>query len=168
MSLELAKSELEKKYNRLVGTAASNLCAHCGWCADACHVYQATHDPSVTPVAKAERVRRVYKKEHDWMSRVFPFWTGAKDLTEEELKKWVEMAFRDCTLCERCTVNCPMGVETPQLMAAARSALTAAGMAPEMLVQLADMAISREENADLFRDFFLEQTKELEKQLQDF
>ena len=107
----------------------------------------------ITPVAKAERVRRVYKKEHDWMSRVFPFWTGAKDLTEEELKKWVEMAFRDCTLCERCTVNCPMGVETPQLIAAARSALTAAGMAPELLVQLADMAISREENADLIPRF---------------
>jgi len=168
MSVEVAKAELEKKYNRLAGTAASNLCAHCGWCVDTCHVYQALHDPSVSPVAKAERVRRVYKKEHDWMSKVFPFWTGAKELTEDELKKWVELAFRDCTLCERCTVNCPMGVETAQLMAAARSALTAAGMAPDLLVQLADMAISREENADLFRDFFLDQMKELEKELQAF
>jgi len=166
MTVEVATKELEKKYNRLVGTAASNLCAHCGWCMDACHVYQATHDPEATPVAKAERVRRVYKKSHDWMSKVFPFWTGAKPLTEEELKKWVEVAFRDCTLCERCVVNCPMGVETPQLIAAARSALTAAGMAPELLTQLADMAISREENADLFRDFFLEQVKEMEKELQ--
>ena len=166
MTVEVATKELEKKYNRLVGTAASNLCAHCGWCMDACHVYQATHDPEVTPVAKAERVRRVYKKSHDWMSKVFPFWTGAKALTEDELKKWVEVAFRDCTLCERCVVNCPMGVETPQLIAAARSALTAAGMAPELLTQLADMAISREENADLFRDFFLEQVKEMEKELQ--
>jgi len=166
MTVEVATKELEKKYNRLVGTAASNLCAHCGWCMDACHVYQATHDPEATPVAKAERVRRVYKKSHDWMSKVFPFWTGAKPLTEEELKKWVEVAFRDCTLCERCVVNCPMCVETPQLIAAARSALTAAGMAPELLTQLADMAISREENADLFRDFFLEQVKEMEKELQ--
>jgi len=166
MTVELAMKELEKKYNRLSGTAASNLCAHCGWCAEACHVYQATHDPAVTPVAKAEKVRRVYKKSHDWMSKVFPFWTGAKSLTDEELKRWVEMAFRDCTLCERCVVNCPMGVETPQLIAAARAALTAAGMAPELLVQLADMAISREENADLFRDFFLEQVKEMEKELQ--
>jgi Fe-S oxidoreductase len=118
-------------------------------------------------VAKAEQVRRVYKREHDWMSKVFPFWTGAKKLTEQDLAKWVEMAFRDCTLCERCVVNCPMGVETPQLISAARSALTAAGMAPELLVQLADMAISKEENTELYRDFFLGQVQEIEKQMQD-
>jgi Fe-S oxidoreductase len=130
-------------------------------------VYLANHDPEVTPVAKAERIRRVYKKNHDWLSKIFPFWTGAKKLTDEDLQKWVELAYRDCTLCERCVVNCPMGVETPQLIAAARSALNAAGKSPEILTQLADMAISREENAELYKDFFLEQIKEIEKQLQE-
>jgi Fe-S oxidoreductase len=168
MTTELATKELERKYNKLVGTAASNMCAHCGWCMDSCHVYMANHDPEVTPVAKAERIRHVYKKKHDWMSKIFPFWTGAKKLTDEELEKWVNLAYRDCTLCERCVVNCPMGVETPQLIAAARSALVAAGKAPEILTQLADMAISREENAELYRDFFLEQIKEIEKQLQEY
>ena len=168
MTLDLANKELEKKYTKLVGSAVANMCAHCGWCMDACHVYLASHNPADTPVAKAERIRRVYKKDHDWLSKVFPFWTGAKKLTEEELEKWVTLAYRDCTLCERCVVNCPMGVETPQLIAAARSALVAAGKAPEILTQLADMAISREENAELYRDFFLEQVKEIEKQLQEF
>jgi Fe-S oxidoreductase len=167
MTVQLAIAELEKKYNKLVGMAASNLCAHCGWCTDTCHIYLATHDPETTPVAKAERVRRVYKKSHDWMSKVFPFWTKAKDLTDEELDQWTEMAFRNCTLCERCVINCPMGVETPQLVAAARSTLTAMGKAPEILVQLADMAISREENAEFYLDFFLEQVKEIEKELQN-
>ena len=168
MTLDLANKELEKKYTKLVGSAVENMCAHCGWCMDACHVYLASHNPEDTPVAKAERIRRVYKKNHDWLSKVFPFWTGAKKLTEEELEKWVNLAYRDCTLCERCVVNCPMGVETPQLIAAARSALVAAGKAPEILTQLANMAISREENAELYRDFFLEQVKEIEKQLQEF
>ena len=168
MTLDLANKALGKKYTRLVGSAAANMCAHCGWCIDACHVYLASRNPADTPVAKAERIRRVYKKDHDWLSKVFPFWTGAKKLTEEELEKWVTLAYRDCTLCERCVVNCPMGVETPQLIAAARSALVAAGKAPEILTQLADMAISREENAEFYRDFFLEQVKEIEKQLQEF
>lgn len=168
MTIEQAEKELEKKYSKLVGAAASNMCAHCGWCIDSCHVYLSDHDPETTPVAKAERIRRVYKKNHDWMSKIFPFWTGAEKLTEEELERWINLAYRDCTLCERCVVNCPMGVETPQLIAAARSALAAAGKAPEILTQLADMAISREENAELYRDFFLEQIKEIEKQLQAF
>jgi Fe-S oxidoreductase len=168
MTLDAANKELEKKYTKLTGTAASNMCAHCGWCIDNCHVYLASRNPADTPVAKAERIRRVYKKKHDWMSKVFPRWTGAKDLTEEELESWITLAYRDCTLCERCVVNCPMGVETPQLIAAARAALAAAGKAPEILTQLADMAISREENAEMYRDFFLEQVKEIEKQLQEF
>ena len=168
MTVELAIKELEKNYSKLVGAAASNMCAHCGWCIDSCHLYMANHDPEMTPVAKAERIRRVYKINHDWLSKIFPFWSGARKLTEEELEKWVNLAYRDCTLCERCVVNCPMGVETPQLIAAARSALAASGKAPEMLTQLADMAINREENADLYRDFFVEQIKEIEKQSQVF
>lgn len=160
-----ATQTLEKKYNKLTGAAASSLCTHCGWCIDECHVYMATKNPNVTPVAKAETVRRVYKKHHDWISRVLPFWTRATSFSEAEFEKWRDMAFRDCTLCERCVINCPMGVETPQLMAAARSNLTSLGQSPEILVQLADMAISREEDADFYRDFYLEQVKELQNEV---
>jgi len=36
-----------------------------------------------------------------------------------------------------------------------------------MLVEIANAAIAKEENADLFRDIFLDQVKELEKEVQD-
>ena len=160
-------SELEKRYNKLVAAAASNyFCTHCGWCAEACHVYLATRDPRSTPVAMAESVRRIYKRKHDLLSRILPFWTGAKPLNDGNLDKWAEAAFRDCTLCERCVVNCPMGVENPQLISAVRAALTSLGKAPETLVQLADMAITREENAGFFRELFMEHVDELEKDVQ--
>lgn len=159
---------LEQKYNRILALSASNLCTHCGWCIDACHVYQGLGDPATTPVAKAEKIRRVYKTRHDWLSRIFPFWTGARPLSDEDLDDWVEVAFRYCTLCERCLVNCPMGVETPQLLGAARAALTAAGRAPEMLVMLADAAIAREENLEFTREFYVEQITMLEEEVRDF
>jgi Fe-S oxidoreductase len=166
-TLDKAYEELEKRLNRQVTTSLSNLCTHCGWCADSCHVYQATKDPSLTPVAKSERVRKVFKKRHDWMSKIFPFWTGAKKLTEEELEDWVEMAFQGCTLCERCTVNCPMGVENGAIMGAVRSTLTALGKSPEMLGMLADSAISKEESIEFTREFFLEQVDEMEKEVRE-
>lgn len=144
-TLTIVKEELNKRYNRLVGTSATNLCTHCGWCIDACHVYLATNDPSKSPVAKAEKVRKVLKKEHDWISKIMPFWSGAEDLTEEKLDDWINAAFRDCTLCERCVINCPMGVETPQILAMARGALTAVNKSPEILYDLADMAIVKDE-----------------------
>lgn len=144
-TLTIVKKELKTRYNRLVGTSATNLCTHCGWCIDACHVYLATNDPSKSPVAKAEQVRKVLKKEHDWLSKLFPFWTGAEDLNEEKLDDWLNAAFRDCTLCERCVINCPMGVETPQILGMARGALSAVDKSPEILYDLADMAITKED-----------------------
>lgn len=161
------RAELEKRFNRLVGTSATNLCTHCGWCIDTCHVYLATGDVRLSPVAKADLIRRHYKRSHDWLSRIFPRWTGAKRrLNEEELDDWVEAAFMACTLCERCVINCPMGVETPQLLAAARGTLTALGRAPEILDQLADVSIAREEHLDDFSEYFLEQIRTLEEEVQ--
>jgi len=166
-SLKAARLELDRRFNKTVGVASSNLCTHCGWCVDQCHYYLATKDPTISPVAKAERVRRVYKRHHDWMSQIFPFWTGAKELTEQELDEWVEIAYRNCTLCDRCMANCPLAVDTAQVLLAARGVLLAAGKAPEMLVQLADAALAREENLEFFRGFYLEQLKELETEVQD-
>ena len=144
--IDQAYQELDKRYNRLVATSATNLCTHCGWCIDSCHIYRATKNPDHSPVAKAEKVRKVLKKKHDWLSRIFPRWTGASDLSEEDLSEWIEAAFKNCTLCERCVVNCPMAVETPQLLGAARGVLTAMKKNPEILDQLTDAAIAREKN----------------------
>jgi hypothetical protein len=58
-----------------------------------------------------------------------------------------------------------MGVDTALLMQTARSLATAAGRAPEILVQLADTSIDRGENPELFREFFIENIKGLEEEV---
>lgn len=160
-------NELEKRYTRLVGTSATNLCTHCGWCIESCHIYKATGNPEHSPVAKAEKVRKVLKRKHDWLSRIFPKWTGAADLSEKDIDDWIEAAFKNCTLCERCVVNCPMAVETPQILGAARGVLTSMEKNPEILTQLTDSAIAREENLEMMEGFFRKQIQKLEKQVQD-
>jgi len=159
-------SELEKRYSRLLGTSATNLCTHCGWCIESCHIFKATGDPAHSPVAKAEKVRKVLKRKHDWLSRIFPKWTGAADLSEKDLDEWLVAAYKNCTLCERCVVNCPMAVETPQLLGAARGVLTSMGKSPEILNQLTDSAIAREENLEMMEGFFRKQLKKMEVQVQ--
>jgi len=147
--------------------ASSHLFVLCGLIVNQCHNYLATRDPAISPVAKSDHVRRAVKSEHDWLRRLFPWWTGATELTEAELDKWVEAAFKNCSMCQRCVVNCPLGVDTPLVLATARGVLTAIGKAPEILVQLADAAIAREENMDFFKEFYLDQIKELEQELQE-
>jgi len=160
-------NELEKRFNRLVGTSATNLCTHCGWCIESCHIFKATGNPEHSPVAKAEKVRKVLKRKHDWLSKIFPKWTGAEDLSEKDIDDWLEAAFKNCTLCERCVINCPMAVETPQLLGAARGVLTSMGKSPEILVQLTDAAIAREKNMAMMEGFFRKQIKKLEIQVQE-
>lgn len=144
-----------------------NVCAHCGLCNDACHYFLSTNDPHLVPTYKTDKLRNVWRRKHEWIGRALPWWISAVDMTEERLKEMSEIAFRDCTLCGRCVVNCPFGVDTRQIVRTMRAMATATGYAPEILDQLADAAIQREENMDFFKDFFLEQIKDMESELKD-
>jgi Fe-S oxidoreductase len=162
---EIALKVFEKQLNRPL-EAALEVCARCGICAEACHYYQADPTPENVPAQRGEALRRVYRAEHDFLSRIFPQWTGAEKLTDETLVKLAEMAYSQCTLCRRCTFNCPMGVDTPLMMRAIRAMATASDTAPEILVMLADAAIEKGNDPSFYRDMFVEQMADLEKEMQ--
>jgi Fe-S oxidoreductase len=163
--VETALQVLEKQLSRPLETALE-ACARCGICAEACHYYLAEPAPEHVPAARGEALRAAYRAEHDFLSRIFPRWTGAKKLDEAALASLAEVAFSKCTLCRRCTFNCPMGVDTPLMMRAVRAMATAAGAAPEILVMLADAAIEKGKDPSFFREMFVEQMGDLEKELQ--
>ncbi|MEW6033699.1 MAG: (Fe-S)-binding protein [Chloroflexota bacterium] len=163
---EAAVLALKKSLNRDLATAL-DVCVRCGICSDTCHYYSADPRLGHVPAYRAELLRRLYRSISNPLARRFPRLFGATPVTPESLDALAETAFTSCTLCRRCMVNCPMGVDTALIMRAARSVSTASGRAPEMLVQLADAAISREENLELFRDLMLEQVSELEKGLRE-
>ena len=164
--MSLAREMLEKLIDRRV-LAALEVCVRCGICTESCHYYRSNPKLEHTPYYRAEQVRRVYRQFLDPVGRAFPGWFGAKATADEALSKLAETAFASCTLCHRCTFECPFGVETAEIMRVMRSVATATGYGPEMLSEIAGAAIAKEENADLFRDIFLEQVKELEKEVQD-
>jgi Fe-S oxidoreductase len=154
----------EKQLNQPL-QAALEVCARCGVCAESCHYFRAAPELQNVPAYRAESLRQVYRYEHDLLSRLLPGWTNARKLDEDLLAKLTEMAFSQCTLCRRCTFNCPMGVDTPLMMRAIRAMATAAGVAPEMLVMLADSAIEKGKDPSFFRDLYLEQIADMEQQL---
>ncbi len=156
---------LEKQLNRPLA-AALEVCARCGICAEACHYYVAEPKVEHVPAYRAEQLRQVYRRKHDFFGRFFPAWVNARDLDEAMLERLAEIAFSECTLCRRCTFNCPMGVDTPLMMRTVRAMATAAGKAPEILEMLADSAIAKGEDPGMFRDLFVQQIGEMDKQLQ--
>jgi len=164
--LTIAREILGNMVDRRVLTAL-DVCVRCGICTESCHYYQSNPKTEHTPYYRAEMVRRLYRHFFDPMGRAFPKWVGIKETTDELLSKLGEIAFSSCTLCHRCTFACPFGVETAEIMRVMRGVATATGHAPEMLEELANAAIAKEENVDMFRDIYREQVKELEKEVQD-
>lgn len=165
-TIDLALKTLEAQLNQPLETALE-ACARCGICAEACHYYRAEPKVEHVPAYRAEHLRSVYRYEHDFLSRLFPLWTHSKKLDEQTLAHLTEIAFSQCTLCRRCTVNCPLGVDTPLMMRAIRAMASAAGTAPEILVMLADAAIEKGKDPSFYKEMFLEQIREMEEQLRD-
>jgi Fe-S oxidoreductase len=163
--VDTALAILEKQLNQPLA-AALEVCARCGICAESCHYYLAEPVPEHIPAARAEELRKVYRAEHDFLSRLFPAWTGAERLTEAKLAQFAQIAFEKCTLCYRCTANCPMGVDTPLLMSTLRAMATATGNAPEILEMLADAAIEKGRDPEFYLEFFREGILDMEVELQ--
>jgi len=142
--------------------AALGGCVRCGLCAESCHNYVAEPRLQNMPVYRGEALRKLYRENTGRANLFFHKPAKARSGADQSLNSLTDMAFGTCTLCRRCTVNCPVGVDTASLMRTARSIATDSGKAPEILVQLADAAISRGENIELYRDLLLEQLKDLE------
>ena len=163
---ETALEVLHKQINQPL-VAALEVCARCGICTEACHYYQAEPVEAHMPAMRAEQLRKIYRSENDWLGKLFPAWTRSEKLTDEKLAALAEMAFTKCSLCARCTINCPMGVDTPLLMTAVRAMATATGNAPELLEMLADAAIEKGRDPSSYLGYFLDSIKDMEKELQE-
>ena len=108
-------------------------CVHCGLCAESCHYFLARpDDPTMTPVWKADQIRKIFKRHVDWTGRVAPWWVKARaPHDDEDLNRLKNIVFGTCSACRRCTYNCPMGVDTALLVRFARGLLTELGIVPE-------------------------------------
>ena len=100
-------------------------CIRCGHCAEACHFYVTSHDPRFTPIWKLEPFRRAYK---------------GKNVSAAELREWQELLYDSCTMCGRCTLACPMGIDIAGLVGQARHGMFAAGLVPHELHAVAERA----------------------------
>jgi len=56
--------------------------------------------------------------------------------TIDELQDWQELIYDSCTLCGRCTMACPMGIDIAELVKEARHGMYEAGLLPDRLAQI--------------------------------
>ena len=123
---------LGRKINRSLALSFV-ACVHCGLCAESCHYALARpDDPTMTPAYKADQIRHIFKRHKDWTGRIIPWWVQARyPRDNEDLNLLKNIVFGACSACRRCTLNCPMGVDTAALVRYTRGLLTELGVVPE-------------------------------------
>ena len=103
-----------------------SICSRCGLCAESCFVYVGNdRNPRLSPAYKfrhtlGEMVRRKGKVDRAL------------------LEKCYEIAWLQCTMCKRCSMYCPFGIDVATMIAIARSVCHSQGVTPKQLAFFSD------------------------------
>jgi Fe-S oxidoreductase len=79
------------------------------------------------PVARAELLRKVYKRYFTTEGKIFGKLAGADKLDLGLLSDWYAY-FHQCSQCRRCSVYCPYGIDTAEISMAAREIMDTIGL----------------------------------------
>jgi Fe-S oxidoreductase len=82
------------------------------------------------------------------------------------VQQLVMTAFGSCTMCGRCVINCPMGVDTRQIVRTARAMLTAIDMTPEGLKATVNVHLEEGNNMGVTEEDYVETVEWMEEELQ--
>lgn len=103
-----------------------DICSRCGLCAESCFVYCANdRDPKLSPAYKvkatlAEFYRRKGQVDADFLARSY------------------DTLWLHCSLCKRCSMFCPFGIDIASMMALARQMCCSQGVTPKRLAEFTE------------------------------
>ena len=109
-------------------------CIHCGQCTNACHYFQSMQEAKYAPMRKMDLYRRVYQREISPLRWWYKLVTKPVKLSDFE--EAVALIYDSCTECGRCTMVCPMGIDTASLVHHMRTAMVEAELVPPELAAL--------------------------------
>lgn len=134
--MNTSKQAIDAFIQETGGWVASQLeaCTRCGMCAEACHFYQATGNPEYAPVWKIELLRRAYEQRFTFVGAFKTALGLERRITNDDLQHWSELNYYACTVCNKCAMVCPMGIDLGSLLHNVRTGLAAAKMVPDDLM----------------------------------
>ena len=105
-------------------------CTRCGMCAEACHFYQSSGNPEFAPVWKIELLRRAYEQRFTPVGKFKVAFKLDKPVTDEDIAHWSFIDYQACTMCNKCSMVCPMGINLGPLIHTVREGLSDAQAVP--------------------------------------
>ncbi len=160
---ETAVKILDEKTNRQL-MYYLDICTRCAICKDACHQYVTTGDILYLPAYRAQLIRQVFRKYFTLQGKLIPSVVEASAPTDKLLEDLYKTTYA-CTACRRCMYYCPFSIDTTWFTSVAKAMLVAIGKGSPILGELADAAIMKGDNIDLFRDVLIDGLKDTENEL---
>ncbi len=133
MDTQLALNTFVKETGGYVA-APLEACTRCGICAEACHFYQATGNPEFAPVWKIELLKRAYEQRFTLTGKAKLALGIDKPITDEDLHHFSKIVYEACTMCNKCSMVCPMGIQLGPLIHEVRTAFSEACVVPADLM----------------------------------
>jgi Fe-S oxidoreductase len=147
------------------GYAAAQLeaCTRCGMCAEACHFYQTTGNPEYAPVWKIELLKRAYEQRFTLAGRAKLALGIDKPINDEDLVHFSKIVYEACTMCNKCSMVCPMGIQLGPLIHEVRTGFSKAGVVPADLRTAVNKQVTEgsPERTKLFIQRIFDAAKEL-------
>jgi Fe-S oxidoreductase len=134
--LEAMRGQMDTRVMSYMST-----CVHCGICADACLFYTETGDARYTPIYKTEPLRKLWRQEYTFWGKLAASMGLTKKLTGQDLADWEELVYDGCTMCGRCSMVCPVGIDIAYMIRKVKEGLAAAGFSPGDLVEAGQRAV---------------------------
>jgi len=103
-----------------------SICSRCGLCAESCFFYLANdRDPRLSPAYKFHHtLGEMYRRKGK--------------LTTEFLKECYEISWLQCTMCKRCSIFCPFGIDIATMIAISRHICHSQGFKPQSLAAFSE------------------------------
>jgi Fe-S oxidoreductase len=167
--MTIEQTAIDKMVGEVGGLIASQLeaCTRCGMCAQACHFYLSDGNTEYTPIWKVELLRRAYEQKYTVIGRFKRLFRFERPVTEDDLRHWVELDFYACTMCNRCAMVCPMGIQIADLINLARTGLTAVGLTPPDLQDALTKQVETGSPLNVDNDMFRERVEFVEDTWED-
>ncbi len=108
-------------------------CVHCGFCTRACHYVLSSGKKEQIPAVKAGKMTRMSRALSNPVRKLFPVDSGTGPLDLRKKEELYQAAYELCTLCGRCSLSCPLGLNTRKTLYAARSLFARIGEMPSGL-----------------------------------
>ena len=141
-------------------------CTKCGNCAKQCHSYLGTEDECNVPAARADLMRRLYKRHFTLAGKLLGRFVGAADFDQQTIDTWLTY-FYQCNECRRCAVFCPFGIDTAEITIAARHILSELGVMPKFMQGIAANLAKTGNNMGIPKPALLDCAEFLESEMKE-